>query len=127
MLQNCYCACGHFWTSGTKGLNIYFLGCDDGRAAKQFIHSLASAVKLKCEETIQDSSFFSLLSDGSQSRKTKEDKELLLARIVRHGLPVYLLINFINMSDFGGTDANYIKDGMDAAFAETNGRVRLIG
>ena len=60
----------------------------------------------------------SLLSDGSQARKTKEDKELILTRITKNGTPIYLLVDLLNMSEFGGTDADSIKEAMDGVFDE---------
>ena len=67
----------------------------------------------------------SLLSDGSQARKTKDDKELLLTRITRNGSPLYLMVDLLNMSEFGGTDANSIKEAMDSVFDEENGAIKI--
>lgn len=102
-----------------------YLGRDDSRAAKEFIHSIGVAVKAACEELIRKSPFISLLSDGSQARKTQEDKELMLTRIVRNGAPLYLLVDLLNMSEYGGTDANSIKEAIDSIFDETNGSIKL--
>ena len=74
---------------------------------------------------VNNAPFFSLLSDGSQARKTGEDKELLLTRIVRNGTPIYLLVNLLNMSEFGGTDADSIKDAIDSVFDEHSGTIKL--
>ena len=57
--------------------------------------------------------FFSLLSDGSQEHKTGSDKELVLIRIVRDGILVYITLSLLEMSDFGGTDAASLKEGID--------------
>ena len=88
-----------------------FSGRDYGRAAKEFIHYISLAVGEHCEELVKDIPFISVLSDGSQARKTNEDKELLLTRVVRNGSPIYILVNLLNMADYGGTDADSIKQG----------------
>ena len=67
----------------------------------------------------------SVLSDGSQARKTQEDKELLLVRTVRNGFPIYLLLDLLNMSEYGGTDALSIKTAIDGTFDEESGSVKL--
>ena len=59
------------------------------------------------------SHFFILLSNGSEARKTGSDKELVLIRIERDGIPVYITLSLLEMSDFGGTDAASLKEGID--------------
>jgi len=34
---------------------------------------------------IEDGKFFGILTDGSQARKTGDDKELVLVKLLRHG------------------------------------------
>ena len=58
----------------------------------------------------------SVLSDGSQARKTGSEKDLILTRIERGGLPCYFLLSLAEMSDFGGTDAESIKKAIDHSF-----------
>ena len=77
-------------------------GCDDGRAAKEFIHSIATAAKEKVAAILADSEFLSMLSDGSQARKTGEDMELILTRTERNGISVYFVSSLARMADYGG-------------------------
>ena len=63
----------------------------------------------------------SVLSDGSQARKTGSEKDLILTRIERGGLPCYFLILLAEMSDFEGTDAESIKKGIDHSFLKEIG------
>ena len=51
-----------------------------------------------------------MLSDGSQARKTNEEKELALLRIEKEGIPVYLVASLLEMADFGGTNAHPLKN-----------------
>ena len=77
-------------------------GCDDGRAAKEFISAIASAVKEKVAAILVESKFISTLSDGSQARKTATDMELNLTRTERNGIPVYFVSSLAKMAEFGG-------------------------
>ena len=78
-----------------------------------------------CEQITKESPFISVLSDGSQARKTKEDKELLFARVVKNGSPTYMLLTLLNMSEYGGTDANSIKSAIDGVFDAECGDIKL--
>ena len=69
--------------------------------------------------------FFSLLSDMSQAHKTGSDKELILIRIERGVIPVYITLSLLEMSDFGGTDAASLKEGIDQMFDKEKGFLRL--
>ena len=69
--------------------------------------------------------FFSLLSDKSQARTTGSGKELVLIRIERGGIPVYITLSLLEMSDFGGTDAASLKEGIDQIFDKEKGFLRL--
>ena len=62
----------------------------------------------------------SLLSDGSQARKTNDEKELVLVRVERGGLPIYLVVSLLQMASRGGTDADSIKLALDSIFSEDN-------
>ena len=61
-------------------------GKDGGHAAREFIHCIAGAIKEKCAAIIASSHFMSILSDGSQARKTKDEKKLVLVRTARNGI-----------------------------------------
>ena len=81
---------------------------------------IASAIKEKVTKIINDKSFFSILSDGSQARKTKDEKELILVRVEREGTPVYFVVSLLDMNNLGGMGANAIKNGIDSIFNESD-------
>ena len=62
-----------------------FSGKQDGRAAKEYISCITEAVKEKCTAIIASTHFMSLLTDGSQARKSGADKEMVLVRVERNG------------------------------------------
>ena len=57
-----------------------------------------------------------MLSDGSQARKTNDEKELIVLRIEKEGVPVYLVASMLEMADFGGTDDHCFKNVLDSVF-----------
>ena len=57
-----------------------------------------------------------MLSDGSQARKTNDEKELVLVRTERNGIPVYFVVSLLEMADLGGTNADSIKAAIDGIF-----------
>ena len=71
---------------------------------------------------LQYCNFFSLQQDGTEARKTKEEKELVYAKVVIRGKPVELFLKCQRMNDFGGVDAISLKKACDNAF-ETFGCV----
>ena len=58
-------------------------------------------------------------SNGSQVRETNDKKELVLLRIEKEGVPVYLVASLSEMADFGGTDAHSLKNALDNVFNDT--------
>ena len=62
----------------------------------------------------------SVLSDGSQARKTKNEKELVLVRIERSGIPIYFVVSLLDMASFGGSDADSLKLALDSVFCIGN-------
>jgi hypothetical protein len=62
----------------------------------------------------------SLLSDGSQARKTGSEKEAVLIRVEYAGGPCYFFVSLCNMADFGGSDANSLKLALDSVFITNN-------
>lgn len=68
-----------------KNSLLFLLGNHDGRTAKRLIESIDKAVTEKVSEIINNSPFMSLLTDGSQARKTGDDKEMMLTRIEKNG------------------------------------------
>ena len=64
---------------------FFYLGHQDAKAAREFISYIADAVKEKCAVILGSSHFMSLLTDGSQARKTLNEKEMVLIRTERSG------------------------------------------
>jgi hypothetical protein len=65
------------------------------------------------------------MSDGSQARKTGSEKELVMVRVERNGIPCYLIVSLLEMSEYGDVDANSIKMGINSIFNEENGVIKL--
>ena len=91
-------------------------GKQNGKAAREFISCIATAITEKVAVILAGSDFISILSDGSQARKTKSEKELILTRVERAGIPCYFVTSLIEMANFGGTDADSIKKSIDHVY-----------
>ena len=50
-----------------------------------------------------------MLSNVSQVRKTGNEKELVLLRVERFGIPVYFVVSLLDMATFDGTNADTLK------------------
>ena len=68
---------------------------DDCKAAGEYFDAITKAVTEKVAAVIASKNAMSLLSDGSQSRKTKSDKEMVLARVERNG-KCFTIIKFLS-------------------------------
>ena len=105
---------------------------DSEDTAREFIHCIADAMVEKCAIVIAGSYFMSILSDGSQGRKTNDEKELILVRIERNGIPVHFVVSLLEVATFGGANANSIKAAIDSVSTygnegdENSGRIPLI-
>ena len=53
--------------------------------------------------------FIAMLSDGSQARKTGNEKELILVKVNRFEIPVYFVLSLLDMATFGETNADTLK------------------
>ena len=93
-------------------------GKDDHRAASEYMKAIVEAIKEKVAVVMGSTHFFDLLSDGSQARKTGSEKELVLIRVERGGIPTYIYLSLLEMSNFGGTDAESLKTGIDSIFTQ---------
>ena len=100
------------WQNGVSLMH----GKQDGKAAREFISCIAESIAEKVAVVLAESDFISILSDGSQARKTKSEKELILTRVEHAGLPCYFVTSLIEMANFGGTDADSIKKGIDNVY-----------
>jgi hypothetical protein len=90
-------------------------GCNNSKAAKKFVHELAVVIRQKLAEKL-GSCFFSILTDGSQPRKTGQEKELVMARIVDEGLPKYYVVGLIDMDNYGNANSDNLKKAIDNLF-----------
>ena len=83
-------------------------GRDNGKAAREYVQCIVNAVREKCAAIIASQHFMSLMSDGSQARKTGTEKELVMVRVERNSIPCYLVLSLLEMSENGGVDADSI-------------------
>ena len=60
----------------------------------------------------------SVLSDGSQARKTGKEKELILVRLVRGGKPIYYCTGLADVTEYGDANAEILKQCVDARFLQ---------
>ena len=65
------------------------------------------------------------MCDGSEARKTREEKELVYVKVVWDGKPVVLFLTCQRMRVFGGTDANCLQAAFLEAFKAFN--VDIVG
>ena len=88
--------------------------------AREYIQYVADAIREKVGRIVANRKFMAMLSDGSQARKTNEKKELVLLRTEKEGVvPVYLVASLLEMADFGGTGAHFLKNVLDSVFNDT--------
>jgi hypothetical protein len=61
---------------------------------------------------------FSLLTDGSQARKTKSEKELIFLRTIKDGNPVFFCVALENIDDYGDATSDNLKKSVENALIE---------
>ena len=44
---------------------------------------------------------------------------MVLTRVERNGIPVYMVASLLEMSEWGGTDSDSLKEGIDSVFNES--------
>ena len=66
-------------------------GKDDTRNVREYLSCITQAIQEKVAAVLASAHFFAVLSDGSQARKTRSDKELVMARVERNGKIVFLI------------------------------------
>ena len=100
-------------------------GCDDHRACEEYVSYLAESIRDKLAMILLSSKAFSILTDGSEARKTGMEKELIFIRVICGGIPVYFCSALQDWNEFGSTNADSLKLAVDTAFDENNGLVKL--
>lgn len=92
------------------------------QACVEFLEALAFVIKEKTKECISNSNFLTISADGSEARKTREEKELVFGKVCvksEAGLvPLTLLLKCRSMIDFGGTDSTSVYKAMKSACLE---------
>ena len=58
---------------------------------------IADTVLSNITSYLSSVSAFSILSDGSQARKTGSEKELVLVRLIKDGIPTYFTVALVDM------------------------------
>ena len=71
---------------------------------------------------IEAAPFFSILSDGSQARKSGSEKELVLARVIKNGEVVHFVVALENVDDLGDATGANVKQAIDNAFKKKLGK-----
>ena len=79
--------------------------------AWEYIHYIADAIQEKVAGIVANKKIIAMLSNGSQARKTNVEKDPVLLRIEKEGVPVYLVASLLEAADFGGTDAVFNDTG----------------
>lgn len=93
-------------------------GTMSGKTAREFTHYIADAIREKLALLVCSKTFFSVLSDGSQARKTGKEKELVLIRVIRSGVPVYYGVALEDISEYGDPTADNLKLSIDHTFKD---------
>ncbi|XP_041366721.1 zinc finger protein 862-like [Gigantopelta aegis] len=91
-------------------------GKSNRSACKEMIHTLAEVVRQDVKNILKTSNFMSGMCDGSEARKSREEKELVFAKVVVGGKPVCVFLKCQRMRDFGGTDASSLQKAFVSAF-----------
>ena len=93
-------------------------GTGSGAKAREFVHEIANCIRDKLSVIMCSVNAFSVLSDGSQARKTRHEKELVLIRLVRGGIPVYYCVALQDVDKYGDANADNLKSCIDDCFLE---------
>lgn len=92
-------------------------GTHSSNKAKEFIHEIADAIRRKIASIICKTPF-SVLSDGSQARKTSSEKELVFVRVVRDGVPVYFVASLQDIDSYGDATAENLFKSINNTFED---------
>ena len=94
----------------------------NNKAAREMVSCLAEVVTNLVSRKIKESKFISLACDGSEARKTRDEKELVYCKIVCDGdfgvaTPVFIFA-CQSAKDFGGANADGVFAAMKSACLE---------
>lgn len=99
---------------------IFFTGYDNSHRARELIQCIASTIRQKLNNILSSANAFSVLSDGSQARKTGSEKELVLVRVLRHGAPIFYCAALQDIDSFGDANADNLKKSIDDTFTNAS-------
>ena len=91
---------------------------DGSKACGKFVEVLSDVIREKLAVILSSATAFSILTDGSQPKKTGSEKELILIRLERGGLPVYYVLSLADMDAYGDATAENLKTAIDEAFTK---------
>ncbi|CAM1313488.1 Uncharacterised protein r2_g2404 [Pycnogonum litorale] len=84
-----------------------------GKTTNVFTSELANAIRGKLARILDDVHFYNLLTDGSQARKTGQETELVIIRVVKDGEPVYYCVSLQDIDKFGDATSENLKRCID--------------
>ena len=87
--------------------------------AREYIHYIADTFWKKVASIVANKKFMAILSEERQATRTNDEKELVLLKIEKESVSVYLVASLLEMADSGGTDAHSLKNVLDSAFNDT--------
>ena len=92
-----------------NGVQFMVDGKDSDKRCRDFISYLASAMRDDIKNILNCANLFSIEQDGTEPKKTKEEKELVYIKIVVRGRPIELFLKCQRMNDFGRAEASCLK------------------
>jgi hypothetical protein len=95
-------------------------GCNNGNTARKLITEIGATIREKLAAKL-GSCCFSILTDGSQPRKTGQEKEMVMVRTVNDGVPVFYVVALVDMDSYGNANADNLKKAIDEVFLEKLG------
>ena len=66
-------------------MKIKYLAKHDHRECKRYLKSIDTALSERVLDIVKEANFITALMDGSQARKTKVEKELIMVRCHHRG------------------------------------------
>ena len=100
--------------NGVKLIKEY----DNSNRAHEFVHLIAESIRDRLADIIAAAKGFSILSDGSQARKTNSEKELIYIRLVRNGDSTFFCVALQDIDKYGDATAEHLKLSIDDVFHE---------